>query len=297
MKKSNLALIASFVLRTASLLRGGLPIMRALEILSQESGEMSDIAARVLARAQKGGTIADSFACEPNEAWRVFGSALEIATVSGAPFSEVCEKMSHAFLKLESLEQRRRVILAAPKATIILLSFLPLIAIFFGELLGLKILQELISPLGLILLVIGGLLLTIGIGWARVQIKKVAEADRVAGIEMDLMWVALAGGQNILQSFLLVADSADRLSSNWIRLDNLNQNSKLGIALATAQLSGSPVRPQISVEAQIEREQAHSKLEEEAEKLSIKILLPIGLCILPAFVVMGIVPIVLSMLR
>lgn len=72
---------------------------------------------------------------------------------------------------------------------------------------------------------------------------------------------------------------------------------RLGRALARAQASGAPVVASVERLADDLARAARAETEEQARAVGVKAALPLGLCLLPAFVLVGIVPLVVALLR
>lgn len=287
---------ALVALKISVLLKGGMSLSRAVEHLSEQSGRLSDIAKRVKARTDNSVSIPHAFAQEDEPCWRAFAVSLEVARRSGAPIAHSCERLSQAFLKIDSLQKKREVLLAGPKSTVVLITLLPLLSIAISSFLGVDVLEELYSPRGIMLLILGVSLLISGVLWALVMIRNVARSDSVEGIELDLLWVALAGGQSPQNAIRLVADCADALRAEWIPLNSFTKRSPVNLILQTAKESGSSIRPLLGSEADSKRQSTQTFLEKKAESLAIKILLPLGFFILPSFVVLGVLPLVMALM-
>ena len=71
---------------------------------------------------------------------------------------------------------------------------------------------------------------------------------------------------------------------------------RLGRALARAQASGAPVVASIERLADDLARAGRAETEERARAVGVKAALPLGLCLLPAFVLVGIVPLVVALL-
>ena len=70
----------------------------------------------------------------------------------------------------------------------------------------------------------------------------------------------------------------------------------LGRALARAHRTGAPVVPAVERLADELTRSARSEVEDRARAVGVKAAVPLGLCLLPAFVVIGIVPVVAGLL-
>lgn len=287
---------AAFAYRVASLLRGGVHTTRTIETLAAEESLIGDVACRLQDRTARGLNISDGITAESTPAWRVLAAAWAVAEACGAPFAESLERISTALTSLEALGQRRGVLLAGPRSTVLLVSMLPLLAFVVGEVMGLSALQQLLSAQGLPFIVIGVVFLAAGLGWAFTMIRTLERQDQVSGIELDLLWIAVSGGHTPETALRLVADCVDRVGAEWVPLDTLANGSEAKRVLEIGRNTGAPVRALLISEAQTLRATSLAQLERSAERLGVKVLLPLGLCILPAFIMIGVIPVMMSMM-
>lgn len=289
---------ADNVVRTArhmgTLLGGGITPARMFEILGREStGAVSEMARAVA----EGTPPVEALARGPGPTWRVLAVAWDLAAAGGAPLSPVLSRIGDALADLERLRERRSVILAGPKSTVTLVSSLPPVTLLLGMVLGFDPAPILGSAVGAALVAAGGLLLVCGVGWARVLQRHVETGDRVSGLECELAWIVLRGGSSPDVAPKLVADAVDRFGAEWVPFDRFLARSPLRRTIAAASAAGVPLTALLLEEADTERAQAHARLEREAEQLGIRVLVPLAVCVLPSFILVGVVPVVLSMLR
>lgn len=78
----------------------------------------------------------------------------------------------------------------------------------------------------------------------------------------------------------------------WQRLEQEPGLAPLGRALARAHASGAPVAAAVAGLAEELARDARASAEDRARAVGVKAAVPLGLCLLPAFVVLGIVPVV-----
>ncbi len=71
---------------------------------------------------------------------------------------------------------------------------------------------------------------------------------------------------------------------------------KIHDALSFGALTGASVAPLLYAEAQQSRRMAGRSAEKRAAALGVKLVLPLGLCALPAFIALGVVPVVMAMI-
>ena len=69
----------------------------------------------------------------------------------------------------------------------------------------------------------------------------------------------------------------------------------LGRALARAHRSGAPVAETVARLAEELAERARADVEDQARTVGVRAAVPLGLCLLPAFLLVGIVPVVAAM--
>jgi pilus assembly protein TadC len=69
----------------------------------------------------------------------------------------------------------------------------------------------------------------------------------------------------------------------------------LGSLLSRADVTGAPVTPLLVLMADQHRQRAHAAAVEEARALGVRLAAPLGLCFLPAFVLVAVVPLVMSL--
>lgn len=82
----------------------------------------------------------------------------------------------------------------------------------------------------------------------------------------------------------------------WAALGDDPQLARLGRSLVRAQESGAPVVAAIERLADDLAESARAETEQRARTVGVKAAVPLGLCLLPAFLLIGIVPLVVALL-
>ena len=300
---------AELALRCAALLRGGVLPARAVVLACADPPD-TRAGGGQRGRGDTGGLgyagiaerIADGYS--PPEAlagcgapeWRVLAVAWRLAEQSGAPLAPALHRIGTALRGLEQLRARRAVLLAGPRATVRLVSALPPLALLLGALLGFDPVPVLLSSLGAVLLAAGTLLLAVGVAWGRALLRRLEREDCVAGIELDLVWVALGGGAPPGAAALRAADAIDAFGAEWVPFAAFERSGALAAAVAAAQSTGAPLQRLLLEEAVAARARAQARLEQGAERLGVRVLVPMGVCVLPAFIVLGVLPVLIAML-
>ncbi|MBL3699011.1 type II secretion system F family protein [Leucobacter luti] len=271
---------AQLAARCAALLRGGVPAARVFTALESEPAHTAG--SRIAARVAAGEPPPVAIAAEDAPPWRVLAVAWHLAAESGAPLAPALDRIGGALRELERLGERRDVLLSGPRATVRLVSALPLLTFGLGALLGFNPLPVLLSGAGAALFGVGTALLLAGVAWARALRQRVEHADRVDGDECELLWIALGGGAAPALATLRVADAVDAYGAEWVRFDSFIAGGVLATTVRAAAATGVALRPLL--------------LEQAAERLGVRVLVPLGVCVLPAFIAIGVAPVVIAML-
>ncbi|MCB1273181.1 MAG: hypothetical protein KDB25_02120 [Leucobacter sp.] len=291
------------VQRATALLRGGISANRLWRVLLLEAGpgppgtDGDASVQRIAQEIARGEPGADALAAGGLPEWRVLAAVWRLAEWSGAPLVPTLERFGRSLHELEQLSARRSVLLAAPRSTIRLVAVLPPAALLLGTLFGFDPWQALGDPLAVVAIIAGAIMLVIGVRWAGALTRRVAAADWVAGWEFELVAIAISGGIPPGAALRSVVDCADRARAEWVKLAELSRDGAVPRAIAAAESLGAPIGPMLLGEAEARRDRARTELEGAAERLGIGVLIPIGVCVLPAFILLGVVPVLVAMMR
>lgn len=286
-----------------ALMRGGVPAAQAWRVLHEERGEGGsrsgerpmppEVSGPLLAGEQ----TAAALAAGPGPEWRVLAALWRLAELSGAPLVDTVERFLRSLRELHRVAERRAVLLSAPRATIRLIAALPPVALLLAALLGFDPMLALAHPAGWALLLCGALLLVLGVRWAQRLAARVARADWVAGWEFELAATALAGGGSTAVALRQAVECADLARAEWISLAALGPGGDVTRILLRADRLGVPRMRLLLGEAAARRLEAQTELERAAERLGVVVLIPLGVCVLPAFVLLGVVPVLMAVLE
>lgn len=83
---------------------------------------------------------------------------------------------------------------------------------------------------------------------------------------------------------------------SWAAATGNNAVESIGDALRFGAMTGAPAAPLMYAQARTLRKAQQRAAEKKAATLSVKLVVPLGLCSLPAFVALGIIPVVIAML-
>lgn len=258
--------------------------------------------------------------------------SLRMSESAGAPLATSLERAAeHAEERIEALLGRQSA-LAAPRATGRILSWLPLLGLGLGVLMG-------SDPVGVLTgSILGALTGLLGLGlafagrrWTAALVHR-AEAESIrtvnAGSEaekpaspadaapvdtalvLELLAAQLRAGLAPLAALGALAEALNsrplhvvcqrlQMGSGWGSAwsgSAVGTFSELRDALAPAYTGGAPSTALLLSLADAHRLSERRAAERAAGKLSVALVVPLGLCSLPAFICLGIVPILISLL-
>lgn len=256
-------------------------------------------------------------------------AACRLAEAVGAPLANVLEAVAGAVSEAGRAQSMRDTALAGPRSTARLLAALPAAAPVLGTAVGADLWAYLFSgPLAVAVLVSGVVLMGIGHLLTQRLLAAAQAGDGVVdeALGLDLARAALVAGATVPGTLaalgevlddegLVVVSRALLLGADWPEAWEAasevggeqrhegwaGPESQLASCLRVAWEEGASPVPLLERAASAVREGRAAAAQEAAERLAVRLVLPLGLCHLPAFVLLGVVPVVLdvggSMLR
>ena len=194
----------------------------------------------------------------------------------GSPLKRILGQLDEIELQQQQAVAELNQALAVPKATRALLSWLPAFALVASQLMGLSSLSALVHPVSLIAIALGFALILLG---RRLTGSMLIEPklDQTAIYSLQLFGVAIASGLGLSQTLRRYPE----LSSSPPVMELVAVSKTTGCSLSS--LVQSTIRSEIS--------NASAALMTELRELSVKLLIPLGLTTLPAFLLFTIPPI------
>lgn len=251
-------------------------------------------------------------------------AAARLAHRAGASLADVLERVEEYARARRRADAARKAALAGPRASATVLAWLPLVGWVMGFVLEPSSARVLLAtPMGWLMLAVGGGLWLTGRRWTTALVHRaeaagadaashalplvLAEAAVSAGLDvrsaLDLTGVALANAEGA--RYITVAA---RLGAGvpWVTAWGAAWGEKTGVAagpelapleraLRPAWLSGASPVPILRAAGQGIVERARDEAEAAAAELGVRAALPLALCFLPAFVCVGVVPLVLAL--
>lgn len=275
------AAVAAVVQRLAVLLQAGIAPSVAWRHLA---GAGDATAAVVCARLDAGESAAAALS-DRGEAWRQIGIAWQVATVVGAPLAVSLRGLAEALRDAHQARDDVRAALAEPQTTARLISWLPLVALGLGAALGFDPLAALATPAGALCLVAGGGLMFLTHRWTRALVARARPGEDIPGLDAEVIAIALSGGVSLPRA-TAVATAASGMALS----------SETEAVLALSRSAGAPAVELLRADAAARRQQARTDGRLRAAALSGRLLVPLGVCTLPAFLLLGVGPMLLSVL-
>lgn len=248
-------------------------------------------------------------------------TASRFSFLSGAPLAAVLEQVAQSITQAEQARQAQEHAFTGPQLSSRVLTALPLVGVIGGQLLGAGSISWLLSPgLGPLCAVGGVSLLAAGHGVSRRLIRGARErsADQMRStILCDLARSGLAAGASIPAVLTALGGAESQGMSSTAEIPALEQVARellLGapwkeaweVAPAHVKILREGLRPGwedgvsplllLEHSSRQTRRNHVAKAEEEASRLSVKLVLPLGLFLLPAFVCLGIIPVLVNLL-
>lgn len=286
-RTSDASATAETVLRLAVLLQAGVAPARAWAHLA-DAGDAA--AARVVAATEAGAPLAAAIggageSAAETGAWSDVASAWRVATTVGAPLAESLRGLAAALRDAQEAADDVRVALAEPAGTARLLAWLPLVAVALGAALGFDTFGALLGhPLGIACLGAGAVLIVAAQCWTTALVRRARAEPGVAGHGAELLAIALSGGVSI--------DRATALVENG----DAEADASTGDILSLSRSAGVPAVELLRASAALARHRARIDGRLRAARLSARLLLPLGVCTLPAFLLLGVAPMMLSVM-
>ncbi len=247
-------------------------------------------AGTVVARVEGGAGLTEAIEAEGG-AWRDLAAAWDIATTVGAPLAEVLRMISETLADAASAADEVRVALAEPAATARLLLWMPLVGLVLGFALGFDTLGIIVgTPAGGACVVVGLLLVLVARLWTGRLLVRARPRSGTPGIRPELVAVALSGGASVDRALRLVAESGSSAR------DDPDDEERVRVVLELSRSAGVPAAELLRASAAQRGHAARVDGRLRAVRLSTRLLIPLGVCTLPSFLLLGVAPLLLSVL-
>lgn len=252
-------------------------------------GATGDMAQRVADAASAGLPLGAAFQGS-SDAWRAAGAVIGLAAETGAPLGTAVATAAVGARRTAELHRVVTASMAGPVASARLVLLLPPATALLGWAFGFDVPRILLSVAGIGILVVGGALLGAAAAWSRRLIRAARRTTWTIGLDLELVATAVRAGLPVPRARTLAAEVA-------VQVDVvLGPPDALDAVLRFASSAGLPVVALLAAEADRLRRAAVAEARIRAEVLAVRLLLPLGLLVLPAFLVLGALPVGLAIL-
>ena len=219
----------------------------------------------------------------------------EVAKESGGNLARSLDRLADVFDAQQRQNSELKLAFSSPKATANLILLLPIVALLFAELLGLSALSASFeTSLGSLAVGFGLLLLIIARIASLRMLEKAKPRDADPGAFLDAVVIGLSAGLSAKSAAAL----AQRKSISGFGEDvSPEQLGAFWDAVSVSERSGIALTGILSARAEALRHRLWNKRRNDLARLSISLLLPLGLAALPAFVFLAVVPVGLGLFR
>lgn len=217
----------------------------------------------------------------------------DICLKTGGPIAPSLDRLANVLTQRFKQQQQAQLAFAVPRATAKLVMALPVLALLAAQLLGMNPFRAIFTtPVGFVSVILGGALLYGGRAWSKSMLAKATPEQSDAGAFLDAVVVALNAGLNVHQAI----DVAKQRFAAHFDLVDQESLDELQKAIDLSSQSGASIAPLLIATADRLRDAQNNQTADQLAKLSVRLMVPLGLAVLPAFVMLSIVPIAISLL-
>lgn len=283
--------VARIVERVAALVRTGIDARRAWGVVAARSPGLGPVVTAVAA----GTPVADALSALGDGPDAPAGSAVwvdvartwRVAERTGAPVATTLDALAAVLRDRAAAHRAIASALAGPRASARVVLALPAVGVLFGLLWGGDSVRFLFGSLpgwGCVIGAVG--LVAAARVWTARLVGAASPTGGVPGLALELWAVALSGGSARAMAERVVVDAlGDRVLPAPER-----RAARETLELADA--VGIPAASLLRGAADDLRRDDAARCLVAAERLGVHLVLPLGVCLLPAFVLVGIVPVV-----
>lgn len=205
---------------------------------------------------------------------------LEVTRLAGGPLAPTLDRFASVLLVREQANRELELAVAGPKASTRLVMALPILVLLGSGIAGIPIFKSLVTPsIVWVSLTLGGLMFWFGNRWTNKLLAKAEPRTSDPGISLDALAIAIQAGLPLSAAAELVSD---------VEIHELQEIGRYsGIALTQL----------LTDRANSLRQEQFNADRLKIQKTSVSVLWPLGLTVLPAFVLIAIVPVSAALLQ
>ena len=214
---------------------------------------------------------------------------LEIARDTGAPRTRVLRLVADALDANLELEREATIAATSARYSAVVLTALPAFTLVVTEFFGMRALAFLLGgPVGWLCFTVGVGASVAGWAWMDRLRRRIPSPSPATGILGDVV-------AEILSVTGLRTDTENALRECGERWGFVNDWTAITDIRATSRETGIPVAGLIRADADERRRTARFAVRETIERLPGQMLIPLGVCLFPAFVTLTVVPAIAGM--
>ncbi len=218
-----------------------------------------------------------------SDAWWRVAVTCSYATEVGAPLAACLTRTSAGLAEAARLQRHITASIAGAEASTRVVLALPPVAALAGWLLGFDVPHVLFgTALGWTAILIAGVLLASAARWSRALVRAARVVPQVPGLAIELVSIGVAAGLPPAQAADLAHTLVPTRDEDAASVDTL---------VDFAAEAGLPVAALLAAEADRVRLAVATDGLRAANSLSVRLLVPLGLLVLPAFLLLGAMPI------
>jgi tight adherence protein B len=194
------------------------------------------------------------------------------AIQAGAPIKAVTSRLVAFELDLERFKLELETANAVPIATRKLLLWLPALSIAIGQLAGFGTVAAIFQPIGLIAFAIALGLVAVGVKWSGALLAPLMVEPQHPGLDLMKLSLTLGSGGPLASS----------------------SNPNISELVSLSRQTGAPLGELVQNEIEMVTHRALQQSMAKAKRMSIELLVPMSLTVLPAFLILTIVPMLIG---
>lgn len=268
--------LASECERAAALLSAGLPstIVQSLTFAGHHNDEDSVTPTRAIK--------------SPDRA--LVGAAWAASVEIGAPLRITMTMLAQTYRALAGIEREIESAAAGPRLATRVMLTLPAISVVLAGGLGMNILNFFFgNAFGTVCLFTGALLIGAGWWWSQRLVSRVATNVVPRDVEAAVIVAGLRVGVGMQTTMVALTRHMGAITST-------NGPENLEKLAALSSTWGAPLADLVLAEVQQSRDAAVAHMRKQCAELAERLLIPLGSCALPAFILWGVVPVVFELI-
>lgn len=228
-----------------------------------------------------------------------FDLVWQLATKLGGPVVIALGRVADVFDRQQRNLSEVELAFAGPQSTSRLVTWLPVVALFLAQLVGMNPARAIFtSPVGLISVCLGAGLLVVGHKWSKRMLAKALPAARDPGLFIDCVLIGLQAGLPLQQARDQATREFSKVFADSSHTEEGNQGNEraLNDAAELSRKSGASLTQILLATSDRFRDELRFEISNRIARLGIRLMIPLGVAVLPAFILISIVPIAISLL-